>query len=75
MDAFVTDAAKGGCISRGIVQPLDVIFVRTKVDIEFRDKCIPASPARLSVAPVAFVIVEPTPRKAAMVVITTVSGG
>ena len=73
-NAFVTDAAQGGCIGGRILQPLEVVRIGAKIHIELSCKRTTAWLTRLPLAAVAFMIVEATQREAAMVVVTAVSG-
>jgi hypothetical protein len=73
-NARVTDAAQGGCIGGQILQSLEVGLVRPQIHINLSGKRMTAWLTRPPLAAVAFRVVEAPPGKAAMIVITTVSG-
>ena len=73
-NALVTNTAPGGFNRWRIFQPLEMGLVRTPIDINLGCERITTWRARLPLAAVAFMVVEPTQGKAAMVVITVVSG-
>jgi hypothetical protein len=70
----LTDAAQGGFVCEQIFQSLEVVLIGANIHIELSCKRTTAWLTRLPLAPVAFIIVETTQGKAAMVVVTAVSG-